>query len=77
LIFSEYLPNFESARTTTDLPAGTEQLVVLDTVLRVPPADAAFVREIVLREQPRVSVWLVNPHGARAVEHGYQFLRLI
>jgi hypothetical protein len=24
-----------------------------------------------------VSVWLVNAQGARAVEHGYRFLRLL
>ena len=32
------------------------------------------VHEVVLRDQPRVSVWLVDARGARAVEHGYHFL---
>ena len=42
-----------------------------------PPEDAGRVREVVLQEQPRVSVWLVNAEGASAVEHGYQFVRLL
>ena len=77
LLFSEYVPNFEQARDRTELPTGTRQLVVLDSPLAVPAADTGRVREVVLREQPRVSVWLVNVDGASAVEHGYRFLRLI
>jgi hypothetical protein len=50
---------------------------VLDSPLRVPPEDAGRVHEVVLRDQPRVSVWLVNAQGASAVEHGYQFVRLL
>jgi hypothetical protein len=53
LLFSEYVPDFQTAHSRTDLPTGT------------------------LRDQPQVSVWLVNAEGARAVEHGYQYLRLI
>ena len=77
LLFSEYVPNFETARLRTELPIGTTQIVVLDSPLQVPPEDAARVREVVLRDQPRVSVWLVNAQGAQAVEHGYRFLRLL
>jgi hypothetical protein len=77
LLFSEYVPNFEITRTRTDLPPGTTQLVVLDSPLQVGAEDAARVREVLLNAQPRVSVWLVNAEGARAVEHGYRFLRLL
>jgi hypothetical protein len=77
LLFSEYVPNFETTRTTTELPAGTTHVVVLDSPLNVPAQDASRVQEIVLQEQPRVSVWLVDVTGARAVEHGYRFLRLV
>jgi hypothetical protein len=77
LLFSEYVPNFESTRTRTNLPPGTQQLVVLDSPLVVPPEDAARVHEVVLRDQPRVSVWLVDSQGATAVEHGYRFVRLL
>jgi hypothetical protein len=77
LLFSEYVPDFASARTRTELPAGTDQIVVLDSPLQVAPEDAGRVHEVVLRDQPRVSVWLVNAQGARAVEHGYHFLRLL
>jgi hypothetical protein len=77
LLFSEYVPNFETARSVSELPAGTERIVVLDSPLRVAPEDAGRIQEIVLRDAPRVSVWLVNAQGARAVEHGYRFLRLI
>jgi 4-amino-4-deoxy-L-arabinose transferase-like glycosyltransferase len=77
LLFSEYVPDFENARTRTELPTGTEELVVLDSPLQVGPDDAGRVHEVVLREQPRVSVWLVDARGARAVEHGYHFLRLV
>jgi hypothetical protein len=77
LLFSEYVPNFQTALTRTDLPAGTQQVVVLDSPLRVPSEDAPRVREVVLREQPRVSVWIVNAEGMGAVEHGYEFVRLM
>jgi hypothetical protein len=77
LLFSEYVPDFQTALTRTALPTGTSKIVVLDSPLKVPPEDQAAVSEVVLSEQPRVSLWLVNPQGATAVEHGYQFLRLI
>jgi hypothetical protein len=77
LLFSEYVPNFQTTLTRTDLPSGTTQVVVLDSPLKVAPEDAAHTHEVVLGEQPRVSVWLVNAAGATAVEHGYQFVRLI
>jgi hypothetical protein len=77
LLFSEYVPDFMSARTTTALPTGSEQVIVLDSPLKVPAEDAARVREVVLRAQPRVAVWVVNVQGARAIEHGYQFLHVI
>lgn len=74
LLFSEYVPDFQTALTRTGLPPGTTRVVVLDSPLKV---DAASASEVVLSVQPRVSVWLVNADGATAVEHGYQFLRLI
>jgi hypothetical protein len=75
LLFSEYVPNFETTRTVTELPPGTERIVVLDSPLQAGLDDR--VQEIVLREAPRVSIWLVNAQGTRAVEHGYRFFRLI
>ncbi len=77
LLFSEYVPDFQNVRTRTELPAGTEELVVLDSPLQVGPDDADRVREVVLRDRPRVSVWVVDARGAVAVEHGYRFLRLV
>jgi hypothetical protein len=77
LLFSEYVPDFQTAVTRTDLPRGTSQVIVLDSPLKVASDDAPLVSEVVLQEQPRVSVWLVNTQGAPAVEHGYQYLRLI
>jgi hypothetical protein len=77
LLFSEYVPDFQTARTHTDLPAGTQQVVVLDSPLQTPPEDAGRVREVILRDQPRVRVWLVNTAGARAIEHGFHFLRVV
>jgi len=77
LLFSEYVPDFQHARTRTELPAGTQELIVLDSPLQVSPDDASDVREVVLRDQPRVSVWIVHAQGAVAVEHGYRYLRLI
>lgn len=77
LLFSEYVPSFESARTVTDLPAGTTQLVVLDSPLQVDPADSDRVHEVLLNAQPRVSAWLVSTEGKHAVEHGYRYLRLL
>ncbi len=77
LLFSEYVPDFQTALTRTDLPSGTSQLVVLDSPLKVATEDAPLVSEVVLQDRPRVSVWLVNTQEATAVEHGYQYLRLI
>jgi hypothetical protein len=77
LLFSEYVPDFQTAMTRTALPDGTSQIVVLDSPLKLGPQDAARAHEVVLREQPRVTVWLVNAVGATAVEHGFQSLRLM
>lgn len=77
LLFSEYVPDFSSVRIRTDLPAGTEQVIVLDSPLQVAPEDASRIHEVVLRDQPRVSVWLVTTQGATAIEHGYHFVRLL
>jgi len=77
LLFSEYVPDFQTSLTRTALPTGTSQIVVLDSPLKVPAQDQAVVSEVVLSEQPRVSLWLVNAQGATAVEHGFQFVRLI
>jgi hypothetical protein len=77
LLFSEYVPDFQTAVTRTELPAGTARLIVLDSPGKIAPEDAPLVSEIVLQDQPRVSVWFVNTQGATAVEHGYQSLRLI
>ena len=54
-----------------------EQGLLFDTQVSVPPEDVGKVNEVVLNQQPRVSIWLVNADGARAVEHGYRFLRLL
>jgi hypothetical protein len=75
LLYSEYVPDFERVRTRTELPEGTSQVVVLDSPLQADPRER--VREILLREEPRVSVWLVDVRGARAVEHGYGYLRVL
>jgi hypothetical protein len=77
LLFSEYVPSFETARTRTELPPGTTQVIILDSPLQAAPEDAALVHEVVLNEQPRVTVWLVSTAGARAIEHGYRFVRLL
>jgi hypothetical protein len=77
LLFSEYVPDFQTSLTRTELPPGTSKIVVLDSPLKVPPEDQAAVSEVVLSQQPRVSLWLVNAQSATAVEHGYQFLRVI
>jgi hypothetical protein len=77
LLFSEYVPDFLLARARTELPPGIQEIVVLDSPLQVAPEDAGRVHEVVLRDQPRVSVWLVNAQGASAVEHGYHFVRLL
>ncbi len=75
LLFDEYVPEFQTAVTRTELPPGTQRIIVLDSPLRVAPDGVA--NEVVLRVQPHVSVWVVNTDGSTAVEHGYQYLRLI
>lgn len=69
LLYSEYVPDFQNARTRTGLPTGTEQVVILDEV--------AGAREVVLSQQPRVSVWVLDARGAHAVEHGYRFASVL
>lgn len=77
LLYSEYVPNFQTARVQTDLAPGTDQVIVLDSPLQAAPEDAARVRQVVLRDAPRVTVWVVDTRGARAIEHGYQYVRLL
>jgi len=77
LLYSEYVPDFERSRKRTDLLFGTEQVIVLDSPLLVSPEDTSRVREHVLREQPRVTVWIVDVRGASAVEHGYRYLDVL
>jgi hypothetical protein len=77
LLFSEYVPDFQSARTRTELSVGTTSIVVLDSPLQVAAADASRVHEVILGTQPLVSVWLVDTSGRRAVDHGYHFLQLV
>ncbi|MBV9544091.1 MAG: hypothetical protein JOY61_06915, partial [Chloroflexi bacterium] len=77
LLFSEYVPDFQTARTVTPLPDGTTEVVVLDTPLTVAPEDAALVHEVPLSAQPPVSVYVFDATDARAVEHGYRFVRLV
>jgi hypothetical protein len=77
LLFSEYVPDFQTALTRTDLPPGTSELVVLDSPLKLAPEDAALASQLVLRDQPHVAVWVVKAEGFSSVEHGYQFVRLI
>ena len=78
LLYSEYLPGWERARTRTELPEGTAQVVVLDSAVETLPVGASRVHEIVLRELPqRVSVWVVDVRGQRAVEHGYRYLKVL
>jgi hypothetical protein len=77
LLFSEYVPDFETTLSRTELPVGTSRVVVLDSPLRVAPEDAGAAEQVTLREQPRVVVWVVKADGFSAVEHGYQFVRLI
>jgi dolichyl-phosphate-mannose-protein mannosyltransferase len=77
LLYSEYVPNFEQARSQTDVPAGVNQVVVLDSPLQIAPEDGSRMREVLLREQPRVSVWVVDVRGARAVEHGYRYVKVL
>jgi 4-amino-4-deoxy-L-arabinose transferase-like glycosyltransferase len=69
LQYSEYVPDFQNARVRTELPPGTQQVVVLDAT--------AGARELVLSEQPRVSVWVLDVAGAKAVEHGYRFAQVV
>jgi hypothetical protein len=70
LLYSEYVPNFQNVRTRTELLAGTEQVVILD-----PPGEASPARELVVGEGVRV--WILDVHGARAVEHGYRFVQAL
>jgi hypothetical protein len=69
LLYSEYVPDFQNVHLRTELPAGTEQMVVLDG-----PVQGANAKEVVLRDQPRVSVWVVDVRGAHAVIHGYHYV---
>jgi hypothetical protein len=77
LLFSEYVPDFQTALTTTDVPPSTSEIVVLDSPLKFPSDQADRFQQLVLHETPQVTAWLVNAAGAHAVEHGYQYMRLM
>jgi hypothetical protein len=77
LLYSEYVQAWDTVRLRTGLPPGVTQVVVLDSPLEVPPEDAPRVRQVVLRENPRVAVWVVDVQGAHAIEHGYRYLRVL
>ncbi|MDQ3812280.1 MAG: hypothetical protein M3336_18515, partial [Chloroflexota bacterium] len=77
LLYSEYVPDFEHARTRTELPQGVDQVIILDGPLQVPPEDRARLSEVVLNDQPRVTVYVLDVRGATAVEHGYRFARIL
>jgi hypothetical protein len=77
LLYSEYVPDWERLRTQTSLAADATQVVVLDSPLEVAAESRSRVSEVVLRESPRVAVWVVDVRGAKAVEHGYRWLRVI
>jgi hypothetical protein len=72
LLYSEYVPDFQTARTRTELPPGTQQVVVLDTPLQVEGAEA---QQVVLAGG--VPVTVIDVGGARAVEHGYRYVRVL
>jgi hypothetical protein len=77
LLYSEYVPGWDTVRLRTELPPGVTQAIVLDSPLEVQSEDAPWVRQVVLRENPRVTVWVVDVQGAQAVEHGYRYLRVL
>lgn len=77
LLYDEYAPGWETARTRTPLPPSVRQVVVLDTPLQLPESQRSLAREVVLVEQPQVTAWVFDTAGATAVEHGYRFARLI
>jgi hypothetical protein len=72
LLYSEYVPDFQTARTRTELPIGTSQVVVLDMPLQV---DGASARAVPLSNG--VTVTVIDVSGARAVEHGYRYVRVL
>ncbi len=71
LLYSEYVPDFQTARTRTELPVGTTQVVILDTPLQV---DGGFAQSVTLAGG--VVLTVIDVSGARAVEHGYRFVRV-
>lgn len=76
LLFSEYVPDFQTAVRRTELPPGTSQIVILDASAKIAPEDADRATQLTLRDQPHVSVWVVKADGFTAVEHGYPRVRL-
>lgn len=76
LMYSEYVPNWETVLERTDIPNGVRQVVVLDGPLSVEPVDQPRVRGVTLLAQPVVEVWVVDVTGLPAIEHGYRTVRL-
>jgi hypothetical protein len=77
LLYSEYAPDWDRVRARNDLGSGIDEVVVLDTPVQVPPEDAGRVHEVVLNDQPRVSVAVVDVRGAHAIEHGYRYIHVL
>lgn len=77
LLYTPYVPNWETVRTTTPLPPGVTQVAVLDAPIQVPAEDRGRAQEVVLSESPRVTITVLDVQGASAVEHGYRFVRVV
>ncbi len=77
LLFDEYAQGWREGRTwTLDVPVGAERLIVFDELDPAQGGVEARGREIVLREEPRVTVWEFDLRGVRTVAHGYRRVEL-
>lgn len=77
LQYSEYVPDWETMKTRTPIPSGTDSAVVLDSPLVLDDFTRQRARELVLRESPRVTAWVIDVRGADALESGYRTVRVV
>jgi len=76
LLFSEYVPDFQTSLTRTALPPGTSKIVVLDSPLKVGAEDQAALSEAALKDTARrlglspdgFAVCLADPGTKRRLE---------
>ena len=76
LLFDEYEQGYEQRRRTMELPAGTREVVVLDSAANLGPRAAAAATAVPLYAGPGGTIRVLDAGGASKLEYGYGWVEL-